>query len=86
MLKVVKEALAQRHKQRHGPAPAHWLDAAVPRFGGHAVQEVKELLNVLVIFIPVPLFWTLFDQTSSRYGGRRRGCIGEFMSFSPAPR
>jgi len=87
VLKVVKEALAQRRKQqRHGPAPAHWLDAAVPRFGGQAVQDVKELLSVLVIFIPVPLFWTLFDQTASRYGGGRRGPLGECVSSSHAHR
>ena len=67
VLKVIREAMAQRRKNRNGPTTAHWLDGAVPRFGGQAVQDVKDLLNVLVIFVPVPLFWTLFDQTASRY-------------------
>ena len=31
------------------------------------VSDVKAVLNVLWLFIPLPLFWTLFDQQGSRW-------------------
>lgn len=45
----------------------HWLDYATPRYGNRLVHEIKVLLNILVLFIPFPMFWALFDQQGSRW-------------------
>jgi hypothetical protein len=66
VIKVLAEAVRARFRRTKRPAGAHWLDAAVPRYGRGAVREVRALLGVLTVFIPVPMFWTLFDQTASR--------------------
>jgi solute carrier family 15 oligopeptide transporter 1 len=44
-----------------------WLDYSVDRFGVKLVSDVKALLRVLLVFVPVPIFWTLFDQQGSRW-------------------
>ena len=61
--------IASSYRRRREPLPAggHWLDRAVPEHGARAVSDVRRLLRVLTVLTPVPLFWTLFDQQSSRW-------------------
>ena len=40
----------------------HWMDHANEKYEKSLVEDVKTLLRVLVIFIPIPVFWALFDQ------------------------
>lgn len=76
-----------RGKMKHGktnPKP-HWLDHATDRFGIRLVDETKILLNILVLYLPLPIFWTLFDQQGSRWtfqATRMDGDIG-FYEIKP---
>ncbi|CAH0578083.1 unnamed protein product [Chrysodeixis includens] len=45
----------------------HWLDRADDKYDKNLIDDVKALLRVLVLFIPLPLFWALFDQQGSRW-------------------
>ena len=38
------------------------MDHAKEKYENSLVEDVKTLLRVLVIFIPIPVFWALFDQ------------------------
>ncbi|CAG0881274.1 unnamed protein product [Cyprideis torosa] len=41
----------------------HWIDYAdATRFDEKLVKDVKAVLRVLYMYIPVPIFWALFDQ------------------------
>ena len=40
----------------------HWMDHAKGKYESSLVEDTKGLLRVLVIFIPIPVFWALFDQ------------------------
>ncbi|KPJ03190.1 Peptide transporter family 1 [Papilio xuthus] len=40
----------------------HWLDHADDKYDSSLIEDVKGLLRVLVLFIPLPIFWALFDQ------------------------
>jgi dipeptide/tripeptide permease len=53
-------------------APVHILDYAIPTYGRKLVDEVKQVVNILVLFIPLPFFWALYDQTASRWVGQAR--------------
>ena len=57
----------------------HWMDYAEDKYDKTLIADVKTLLRVLVIFIPIPAFWALFDQTGSRWtfqAQRLNGMIG----------
>lgn len=41
---------------------AHWLDHAEAKYGKKLVEDTKSALRVLVLFLPLPMFWALFDQ------------------------
>ncbi|XP_053624000.1 peptide transporter family 1-like isoform X2 [Plodia interpunctella] len=45
----------------------HWLDHADDKYDAGLIEDVKALLRVLVLFIPLPVFWALFDQQGSRW-------------------
>lgn len=40
----------------------HWLDKADDKFDKQFIEDVKATLRVLVLYIPLPIFWALFDQ------------------------
>ena len=42
--------------------PAHWLDYASDKYEKSFVDDVKQIMPVLKMFLPLPIFWTLFDQ------------------------
>ncbi|KAJ8937546.1 hypothetical protein NQ318_002763 [Aromia moschata] len=43
----------------------HWLDHAEEKYGTKLVNDIKTTLKVLVIYIPLPIFWALYDQQGS---------------------
>lgn len=60
----------------------HWLDYAESTFGRKLVLETKILLNVLVLYLPLPFFWALFDQQGSRWtfqATRMDGDVGFYV-------
>ncbi|CRL01737.1 CLUMA_CG014953, isoform A [Clunio marinus] len=63
----------------------HWLDRSVEKYGTKLVMETKIVLNVLVMFIPLPLFWALHSQQGSRWvfqAAKMNGDIG-FYTIKP---
>ncbi|XP_034839700.1 peptide transporter family 1-like isoform X1 [Maniola hyperantus] len=45
----------------------HWLDHADDKYDANMIEDIKSLLRVLVLFLPLPVFWALFDQQGSRW-------------------
>jgi solute carrier family 15 oligopeptide transporter 1 len=45
----------------------HMLDAANKKYGREFINDVKSALGVMWLFLPLPIFWTLFDQSGSRW-------------------
>ena len=43
------------------------LDAAVPKYGDTLVADVRQLVACVTLMVPAPIFWSLFDQQSSRW-------------------
>lgn len=45
----------------------HWLDFAEEKFGPELVADTKKVLNVLTLYLPMPIFWALHAQQGSRW-------------------
>jgi len=57
------------------------MDHARSKYGRDLVEDVKSLLRVLLMYVPVPLFWALFDQQGSRWtfqATRMNGALGSY--------
>uniref|UniRef100_A0A669BK10 Solute carrier family 15 member 2 n=1 Tax=Oreochromis niloticus TaxID=8128 RepID=A0A669BK10_ORENI len=50
------------NKSKHDSPRQHWLDWAEEKYSMRLIQEIKMVLRVLVLYIPLPMFWALFDQ------------------------
>jgi POT family proton-dependent oligopeptide transporter len=53
--------------RRRRPGQAHWLDGARDEHPEEAVEGAKAVFRVLLVFLPVPFFWMLFDQKASTW-------------------
>ncbi|CAG9781823.1 unnamed protein product [Diatraea saccharalis] len=50
-----------------GPPHEHWLDFAAEKYGEKLVADMKVVFSILYLYLPVPIFWSLFDQQGSRW-------------------
>ena len=41
---------------------AHWLDYADDKYAPDLIEKVKTLLRIALLFVPLCIFWTLYDQ------------------------
>ncbi|KAG6550551.1 hypothetical protein Mapa_007920 [Marchantia paleacea] len=44
-----------------------FLDIAKPKHGNTRVEDIKGLIQVVIVLLPAPLFWSLSDQQSSKW-------------------
>ncbi|XP_018017235.1 solute carrier family 15 member 2 isoform X2 [Hyalella azteca] len=49
------------------PSRMHWLDHARGRHGDAIVEDVRVFTSILVLYLPLPLFWALYNQQGSRW-------------------
>ncbi|KAL8189975.1 UNVERIFIED_CONTAM: hypothetical protein K2H54_034195 [Gekko kuhli] len=62
--KCIAFAIKNRFKYRSKEYPKreHWLDWAREKYAKRLITEIKMVMRVLFLYIPLPMFWALFDQ------------------------
>lgn len=58
-----------------------WLLYAYPKHDYVAIRNAKILLKLLILYLPLPMFWTLFDQQSSRWTIQAAQLDGKILSY-----
>ncbi|XP_029345907.1 solute carrier family 15 member 2-like, partial [Acyrthosiphon pisum] len=64
-----------------------WLEYADDKYNTHEISDLRSALNVLFLLIPIPMFYTLLDQQSSRWvlqGTLMNGKI-DFLNWTIKP-
>lgn len=56
----------------------HWLDKAQDKYDVEFIEDVKAALRVLVLYIPLPIFWALFDQQVCTNDLSNNNCVKIF--------
>jgi len=82
--RVLKDGIVALFKRGKAPVK-HWLDRAEPFHGKENIENAKAVLRILVVFIPLPCFWALFDQHSSRWIEQAREMNRQFGSIQIEP-
>jgi len=70
MINVIKAAYRERLRAKIDPSKikrSNFLDYAKGIFPSRTVEDVRSTLRVFTAFIPLPIFWALFDQQASRW-------------------
>lgn len=55
-----KHIMGLNHKTNN-----HWLHLASDKFSSKSIQDFKIVLGILLLFLPIPVFYTLHDQQGS---------------------
>lgn len=77
----VKQKIAQHAVTKKD----HWLDYAEEKYGAKLVMETKMVLNVLTLFLPLPIFWALLAQINSRWVFQATKMNGDIGSYTIQP-
>uniref|UniRef100_A0A8C6CI56 Solute carrier family 15 member 1 n=1 Tax=Monodon monoceros TaxID=40151 RepID=A0A8C6CI56_MONMO len=56
-----------RHRSKKFPKREHWLDWANEKYDEQLISQIKMVTRVMFLYIPLPMFWALFDQQGSRW-------------------
>lgn len=84
--KCIVNALKTKSKEQLTKPRYHWLDYAEQKCGKQLVYDVKCLMKILVLYVPLPIFWALYDQQSSRWtfqAEQMSGYISKSFSIKP---
>uniref|UniRef100_A0A673JMD2 Solute carrier family 15 member 2-like n=1 Tax=Sinocyclocheilus rhinocerous TaxID=307959 RepID=A0A673JMD2_9TELE len=66
--KCIGFAIRNRWKNsKKSPKRSHWLEWAEEKYPKRLIQEIQMVFRVLVLYIPLPMFWALFDQQVKGY-------------------
>jgi len=61
------------------------LDYADTKYDSQLIDDIKVLLRILVLYLPLPLFWALFDQQGSRWTFQATKMNGDLGSITIKP-
>uniref|UniRef100_A0A669EIE8 Solute carrier family 15 member 1 n=1 Tax=Oreochromis niloticus TaxID=8128 RepID=A0A669EIE8_ORENI len=68
------------HRSSQYPKREHWMDWAEEKYDKLLIAQVKMALKVLFLYIPLPMFWALFDQQGSRWTFQATTMNGNFAT------
>ncbi|NXN26883.1 S15A1 protein, partial [Nycticryphes semicollaris] len=74
-----------RHRSKEFPKREHWLDWASEKYDKRLIAQTKMVLKVLFLYIPLPMFWALFDQQGSRWTLQATTMDGNFGAIQIQP-
>lgn len=63
----LQDGLSQKFKNSQSVTKSHWLDYAEAKHGRKLVEETKTVLNVLVLYLPLPIYWAVTQLQGSRW-------------------
>ncbi|XP_004680348.1 PREDICTED: solute carrier family 15 member 1 [Condylura cristata] len=74
-----------RHRSKEFPKREHWLDWAKEKYDARLISQIKMVTRVLFLYIPLPMFWALFDQQGSRWTLQATTMSGKIGSIEIQP-
>ena len=67
------------------PPREHWLDYSLEKYGAQTVSDVKAFCRVGFVFLPLPVFWALYDQQGSKWTDQAQQLNGKVGSATILP-
>ncbi|KYN38878.1 Solute carrier family 15 member 1 [Trachymyrmex septentrionalis] len=82
--KCVCHAIYNKIKSK-GEKRDHWLDHADDVYDNKLIEDIKVVLRVLKLFVPLPIFWALYDQQGSQWTFQATRMDGQIGSITILP-
>ncbi|XP_078620946.1 solute carrier family 15 member 2-like [Branchiostoma floridae x Branchiostoma japonicum] len=85
--KAMGNAIKNRCSRGKGESRDHWMDYCDTNiYSPRLVRDIKLVLHVMIMFLPLPIYWTLFSQQGSRWtlqAYRMDGDVGALGTIKP---
>ncbi|XP_016996958.2 peptide transporter family 1 isoform X1 [Drosophila takahashii] len=78
-------AITTKCREKKTNPREHWLDYADSKYDRQLIDDVKVLMRVLFLYLPLPVFWALFDQQGSRWTFQATRMDGDMGSWDIKP-
>ncbi|CAG2113595.1 unnamed protein product, partial [Medioppia subpectinata] len=87
LLKVVKCVFTSLGRKwfKKVPKRDHWLDYADDKYDAQTLADIKAVMRVLFLYLPLPIFWALFNQQGSRWTLQATKMDGKLGSYRMKP-
>ncbi|XP_031627533.1 peptide transporter family 1-like [Contarinia nasturtii] len=67
MFKCICHAIVTKRREGKRSPHKNLLDYSIDKYGAELVGDIRTLKKILILYLPLPLFWSLFDQQGSRW-------------------
>ncbi|XP_078513644.1 solute carrier family 15 member 1 isoform X2 [Lissotriton helveticus] len=74
-----------RNRSKAIPKREHWMDWAKEKYDERLIAQIKMVVKVLFLYIPLPMFWALYDQQGSRWTLQATTMDGNFGAITIQP-
>lgn len=64
---TARQSAAKNKITHKGERKEDWLEYAAPEYSAKLRSDIRVMLRVLLLFVPLPIFWALYDQQGSRW-------------------
>ncbi|XP_037039378.1 peptide transporter family 1-like [Bradysia coprophila] len=75
-------AFLTKFRDGHAKPCKNLLDYSIDKYGHQLVEDTRILLRIFALYVPLPFFWALYDQQTSRWilqASKMNGDIGFFV-------
>lgn len=83
--KCMIDGIKGKFKKRKTIVKNHWLDYAEEKHGEKLVLETKAVASILVLYLPLPVFWAVYMQQGSRWIFQATRMNGDLGWYSVTP-
>lgn len=64
---ILQNGISEKFKTQKTKPKAHWLDYAEAKHGKTLVEETKCFINLMILYIPLPFYYTVYQLQGSRW-------------------
>ncbi|CAH1277373.1 SLC15A2 [Branchiostoma lanceolatum] len=86
VFRTIMSALKNKFTSQSREKRNHWLDWASDNYERDLVEDIKIVLHVMVLFLPLPMFFALSEQYGSRWtlqAEKMDGSLGPMGNIKP---
>lgn len=79
---ILQNAITTKFREGRCSPRKDLLDYSIDKYGEQLVDEVRTLLRILVLYLPLPLYWTLTAQSGSRWTFQAKQMNGDIGFYT----
>lgn len=83
--KCMIDGVAEKLRHRKADTKGHWLDYSEEKHGSKLVAETKAVARILVLYLPLPIFWAVYMQQGSRWIFQATRMNGDLGWYTVSP-